>query len=188
MKTIDQIVAYAAKVHGYMFEPELRWLAETARALPGPGAWCEVGCWQGRSASAVIGGLPAGSRLVLVDNFSGPTTREMPNKKACRDRIEAEMVRMRTFAPGVTVTLAVGESDAIARLYPPATFDVVFIDGDHSYAKVLADIRGWTRTLKPAGLLCGHDFTNKCGVEPAVRELLPQFAQVDGTSLWWARC
>lgn len=188
MKTIDEVVAYADKVHGYMYVNELRWLCETARMLDGPGVWCEIGCWQGRSASAVVGGLAPGSRLLLVDNFSGPTTREMPNAKACRARIEAEMERMRTFAPGIEIALRVGESAAIAKTIPPQTFDVIFIDGDHKYEKVTADIRGWLPTLKPGGLLCGHDFTNKCGVEPAVRELLPQFKQVDETSLWYARC
>jgi len=53
--------------------------------------------------------------------------------------------------------------------------------------KVVADIQSWRPTLKPGGLLCGHDFTNQCGVEPAVRELLPQFQQVPETSLWYAR-
>lgn len=187
MRSVDEIVAHAAKVQGYMHEPELRWLCEQARSLTAPAAWCEIGCWQGRSATAVAGGLPPPSQLLLVDNFSGPTTREMPNQAACRQRIEAAMTAMRIFAPGIEVSLAVGDSATLAAPYPDGTFDVVFIDGDHKYEKVVADIRSWRAKLKAGGLLCGHDFTNKCGVEPAVRELLPQFAQVPETSLWYAR-
>jgi len=36
MPTLDEIVARADKVHGYMFPRELRWLCETARGLPAP--------------------------------------------------------------------------------------------------------------------------------------------------------
>lgn len=201
MRTIAQVVAQAKAVKGYMHPTELRWLCETARALPSPAAWCEIGCWQGRSATAVAGCLPPGSSLLLVDNFSGPTTREMPDAAACRLRIEAEMARMRAASPTLTITLAVGASDDIAHgirelafegrpvvaPLPPVSYDVVFIDGDHAYDKVVADILAWRPTLKPGGLLCGHDFTNKCGVEPAVRELLPQFHQVPATSIWYAR-
>ncbi|HET9270559.1 MAG TPA: class I SAM-dependent methyltransferase [Vicinamibacterales bacterium] len=188
MLAIDDVVATADRVFGYMDPPELRWLAETAQALPSGSVWCEIGSWQGRSATAVAGGLQPGCRLVLVDNFSGPTTREMPNKVACQKRLQAAIAQMRAWKPGIAIELRVGDSEAVARTMPPASFAVVFIDGDHSYAKVAADITSWRPTLQPGGLFCGHDFTHKCGVEPAVRELLPHFGQVEGTSLWYARC
>lgn len=187
MRSIDDVVARADGVKGYMFVPELRWLAEQARALPSPAAWCEIGCWQGRSATAVVGGLRPPARLVLVDNFSGPTTREMPDAAACRRTIEAAIAAMRVWAPGVDISLSIGDSAAVAAQYPDATFDAIFIDGDHKHAKVVADILAWRPKLKPGGLLCGHDFTNPCGVEPAVRELVPDFALVPQSSIWWAR-
>lgn len=187
MRSINEVVRHAAKVKGYMHESELAWLANTARLLPPGSAWCEIGSWQGRSATAVAGGLRPDSRLLLVDNFSGPTTREMPDAAACKRVLEAEIGRMRAFAPGVNVKLAVGPSPAIAAGVLPEAFDVIFIDGDHKYAAVTADIKAWLPALKPGGMLCGHDFTNQCGVEPAVRELLPMFQQVAKTSIWWAR-
>ena len=153
MRPLDEIVRHADRVKGYMFANELRWLAETAHALPAPAAWCEIGSWQGRSATAVCGALAPGSTLTLVDNFSGPTTREMPDKAACQRTLERAMDSMRAWSPGVTVTLQVGESDVVAATMPREFYDVVFIDGDHKYAKVVADIRAWTPTLKAGGLL-----------------------------------
>ena len=189
MRSLDDVVAHAMTVTGYMHEPELRWLCEQARGLTAPAAWCEIGCWQGRSATAVVGGLPPGpgTRLVLVDNFSGPTTREMPDAAACQRTLEAAMAAMRVVAPGVDVSLAVGDSATVAARYGAGTFDAVFIDADHKYATVVADITSWCPTLKPGGLLCGHDFTNPCGVEQAVRELVPGFALVPKSSIWYAR-
>jgi len=185
--TIADAVAHADQVKGYMFVRELRWLAETARSLTPPAAWAELGSWQGRSATAVAAALPPGSRLQLVDNFTGPTTREKPTKALVRSQLEVSMAAMRTLSPTLDVRLSVGYSVEIAAVFPDGTFDVVFIDGDHAYQAVVADIVNWMPKLKPKGLLCGHDFTNKCGVEPAVRELCPGFSQVPDTSLWYWR-
>jgi predicted O-methyltransferase YrrM len=35
--------------------------------------------------------------------------------------------------------------------------DMLFIDGDHSYEAVVADLRTWLPSLKPSGLLAMHD-------------------------------
>lgn len=187
MITIADAVAYADRVKGYMFTQELQWLAETASALPQPAKWCEIGSWQGRSATAVAAALPPGSTLQLVDNFTGPTTREAPKKADVRKQLLASMAAMRKRSPTLYVALADGFSRNIAPTFADDTFDVIFIDGDHAYPAVVDDIRLWTPKLKPGGLLCGHDFTNKCGVEPAVRELCPGFAQVPNSSIWYWR-
>lgn len=51
-------------------------------------------------------------------------------------------------------------------------FDAVFIDADHSYSAVCADIRAWRPLVRPGGVLCGHDYNNK-SVQRAVDELVP---------------
>lgn len=188
MRPVEEVVAHADQVKGYMYPAELRWLCEQARALGRAGAWCEIGSWRGRSATATAGGLYPGSRLILVDNFTGPTTREMPDGAACERTLRAEMARMRNFARGVDVELLVGFSVDVAPRVSDASLDVCFIDGDHKYEAVVADITSWLPKMKPGALICGHDFTNKCGVEPAVRELFPgRFDQVPATSIWFAR-
>jgi hypothetical protein len=52
-------------------------------------------------------------------------------------------------------------------------FDIVFIDGDHSYEMVKADILCWKPLVRKGGLLTGHDYSGaRCGVVRAVNEVL----------------
>lgn len=63
--------------------------------------------------------------------------------------------------------------------------DLVFVDGDHSYAGCAGDIRAWMPNLRPGGIMVIHDFDKAAndptefgrkhaypGVDKAVRELL----------------
>lgn len=59
--------------------------------------------------------------------------------------------------------------------------DLVYIDGDHCYAAVSADIAAWAPKLRHGGVLSGHDYdAGYPGVVRAVR----QFADAVGSQLW----
>jgi predicted O-methyltransferase YrrM len=54
-------------------------------------------------------------------------------------------------------------------------FDLIYIDGVHTYEQVKKDIENYSKILKPNGLLCGHDYANKghiAGVYRAVNEMI----------------
>ena len=38
-------------------------------------------------------------------------------------------------------------------------YDIIFIDGDHSYKHVMADIKAWYPRVRDGGILCGHDYS-----------------------------
>ena len=48
-----------------------------------------------------------------------------------------------------------------AQLYPDGAFDFVFVDADHSYAAVKADIAKWAPKVRAGGWLGGHDYHPK---------------------------
>lgn len=46
-----------------------------------------------------------------------------------------------------------------AKLPAGELFDLVFVDGPHTYANVRNDIRRWLPRVRRGGILAGHDFT-----------------------------
>ena len=49
-------------------------------------------------------------------------------------------------------------SENAATSIKDGSLDFVFIDADHSYAGVSADIKLWAHKIRIGGILCGHDF------------------------------
>jgi predicted O-methyltransferase YrrM len=66
------------------------------------------------------------------------------------------------------------------------SLDFVFIDADHRYEAVKADICAWTPKLKPGGLLSGHDI-HYSSVHRAVEKLIPSFEEVGFDHIWFAK-
>lgn len=62
------------------------------------------------------------------------------------------------------------------RFFNSQSLDAVYIDGCHTYDRVLNDIKNWIPKIKPTGFICGHDYIsrprNGYGVIKAVGDLL----------------
>jgi len=53
------------------------------------------------------------------------------------------------------------------------TFDIVYIDADHSYYSVLKDLEKSRKKVKPGGIISGHDYSPRTqGVINAVNEFV----------------
>lgn len=68
----------------------------------------------------------------------------------------------------------------------PDFFDVLYIDADHTYDAVKADIDAWWPKVRPGGILCGHDYMRYklgCGVTFGVVEAVNEFVQRNGLPL-----
>ncbi|OLE23428.1 MAG: hypothetical protein AUG49_15955 [Catenulispora sp. 13_1_20CM_3_70_7] len=66
----------------------------------------------------------------------------------------------------------VGRSETVLPMLRPASFDLAFVDAEHSYEAAAADIQLTLPLVKPGGLLLFHDYSAVWpGVVRAVDEL-----------------
>lgn len=73
--------------------------------------------------------------------------------------------------------LVQGDSVQSARQIPDGSLDFAFIDADHAYESVRSDIDAWARTVRPGGLLCGHDYLAPDWPAWGVKRAVDQFAE-----------
>jgi len=151
----------------------------------------ELGVWQGRSLCSVADViLRKNLKIHAVDTFRG-TPGELDIVHDCdsklRQRFESNLVR---FGIADRVVIHVGSTERIAQDMAAGSLHLVFIDADHSYETVLADIKAWLPKVKAGGVLCGHDYNppgqDHAGVKQAVDELIGRQKVVvfPNSSLW----
>lgn len=73
------------------------------------------------------------------------------------------------------------ESVEAAAGFADSSLDFVFIDANHAYDHVIADIQAWKPKIARSGMLAGHDYGEPCGVKQAVDELLGNNVALMGT-------
>jgi len=85
-----------------------------------------------------------------------------------------------------------GWSTDIATYIPGGSLDLVFLDADHSYEGVRADIAAWLPKVRKGGWIGGHDYDNGepgydfSGVRKAVDEAFGD-VETDANFTWWVR-
>lgn len=151
---------------------------EALGRVAGPAVFVEVGCWKGRSTAYLAEQvkrrlLPV--TLYAVDTWRGTEAAGLA-AEVRRDHggdlypaFERHMSRAGVWD---WVTPVRAPSVAAAARFPDGSVDFVFIDADHEYPAVAADISAWTPKLKPGGVIAGHDI-DLPGVRRAVAEAFP---------------
>ena len=142
----------------------------------------EVGAWLGRS-TAFLGRqiISSGKRLRVwvVDTFEGSANEpEMVAIAREAGGTVRKIFENNMRLAGVANLLEIHQERSVeaARSLPDQSCAFVFIDADHRYAAVRADIRAWRKKVRPGGMLAGHDCFTYAEVFAAVRaELGDQF-------------
>ncbi len=150
-------------IPGEMLRGELNWLFKTAKNM---NSIVEVGSWKGRSTHALLSGCQG--IVYAVDHFKGSKTGQgncTPEKAAQEDIFQEFLKNVGHFQ-----NLKVYKMDSLeaAKKFKNKSVDMVFIDGDHSFESVKADIEAWLP--KARKLICGHDYNESSpGVKQAVK-------------------
>lgn len=155
----DLYVQPLPEIEGWMTPAELQWLFEQAKGLK---MVAEIGAWKGRSTHAL---LSAGPIVHTVDTWKGSDSEPAQQAAAKDDAVYWEFAlgpagRMHAAEPQNLFVHRMRSIEA-ARNFLDGTFDLVFIDGEHTYEAVKADIEAWLPKVKDGGLICGHDRDSK---------------------------
>jgi predicted O-methyltransferase YrrM len=147
----------AAKVESWIQDEEKALLFGVGAYARGKGEIVEIGSFQGGSACFLAGGLARRrrGRLTCIDPHLGAPLwfATAPHQYTLK------VFQEKTAACGVAgwIDTRVGESSAIAAIWPAAPIDAVFIDGDHSFLGALKDFECWAPKLRPGGLVLIDD-------------------------------
>jgi hypothetical protein len=155
--------------------------------VPMHGVYAEIGVFKAEFSDVLCKVLQP-RQMVLIDLFSGVTNsgdQDGNNMEVVNiGDVYNHLVAVSKTFPALSVRK--GDSSTILRSFPDNTFDMVYIDGDHSYEGVKKDLQVAILKVKPGGWIMGHDFglnfekarhVYEFGVEKAVRELCGQLDQ-----------
>jgi hypothetical protein len=123
------------------------------------GTIAEVGVGLGDFSTFLIETLNP-SRFVAFDNFEmdkSPDVWGVPTSKAFEGLSHADFYKKR-FQGCSEVVIEAGESQQILARYPDRTFDMIYVDANHVYEAVKADIEIAKIKIKTEGILVFNDY------------------------------
>ncbi|HEY3384839.1 MAG TPA: class I SAM-dependent methyltransferase [Vicinamibacterales bacterium] len=135
----------------------------------------EVGSWCGASALSWAQGIStycAGrGSLTCVDAWT-PFFTETPDAKAdyavAMDAMLASDVayeifvhNMTTLPPGIAAQHVRGLSEHVLPQLRDAQYDIAFVDANHAYSSVRADLTATLRLVRDGGIICGDDLNRQ---------------------------
>jgi len=181
------------------------WLyAEWAQSCCATAVFVEVGVYLGRSLAFMCEQLEDKPRVQVwgVDNWAvdqvgtiphwegwgGDAWHEMagnPREECIRigGPFNSFTTRMHDAAPEALERsfLLRMQSARAARVFDDASVDFVYIDAEHKYDSVRADIHAWLPKVRPGGKIAGHDY-GMADVSRAVHETFGESIALAGAT------
>lgn len=149
------------------FIPNYPYLARIAQSQGSNISYLEIGVFLGGSATAVISTGCVG-RAVLIDDWS--------QEFGDRGSPQKVLNRLGEHASKATI-ISASSRTALPMLH--GTFDMVYVDGDHTEAGAAFDLGHALRLVsKPFGVICVDDIDNSAN--PNMRKLVTGFSKDNG--------
>jgi predicted O-methyltransferase YrrM len=138
--------------------------------FPTGSVFVEVGSWKGRSAAYMCVEIANSGKSIefyCVDHWLYP---DYPHIRLYNEFL-SNLQPVGEYFHALKL-----ESIQAARLFEDNSIDFVFIDADHDYNAVKADILAWYPKVKKGGIIAGHDYVPdslQLEVYKVVNELFP---------------
>jgi SAM-dependent methyltransferase len=110
-----------------------------------------------------------------------------------RELVAVDLSEAGSYIAGLPrVTFVRGYSDEVARRFEDGSFELVFIDADHTEEWVSRDLVAWMPKVKRGGIIAGHDYDSRNwpGVKLAVDRFFashPHPIRLEANKVWWTR-
>lgn len=147
-----------------------------------PKVCVELGTWQGASAIPVARSIARwDGTLTCVDTWSGDLNEDggslagqnpLMLQSCARAIVEAGLGANVRLIPSMTVEAAKHWHQWI---------DYLYVDADHSYAGVAADLAAWFPHVRLGGLIVGDDYGH--ALYPGVKQAWDEFEAAEGLDL-----
>ena len=125
----------------------------------------EVGVFEGTFSKTILDTIP-GVNLLCIDSWNSPSGWGLRRNRS------SYPAAIKNLSAYPNATILKGNSVDVAKYIVDESLDFVYIDADHSYEAVKADINYWAPKVKSGGVLSGHDYfeADYLGVIRAVDE------------------
>ena len=119
---------------------------------------CEIGVFKGDFSKKILEACEP-SKLVLIDPWDGLIMSGDLNGNDVEtfsgDSLYSQVYETFSKDPRVEIQRSMS---SILQNYPDDSFDCIYIDGDHSYEGVKADLEMSLRVVRDGGFIMGHDY------------------------------
>lgn len=169
---------------------------EVAARLDEGSSWAEVGVADGYNALAVLSRRPS-STATLVDQWAvaGDRYKASGDLAASLTKDQWGVVRYRAISltGGYSPRILSAASEAAAAMVQDESLDLCYIDAEHTYEAVMADIAAWLPKVKRGGWIGGHDYDHpmekkgKWGVKAAVDKSFGASVSLGEGQTWWVK-
>jgi len=139
----------------------------------------EIGVWKGHTTKRVLKSCnDIISQYWAVDFWQYSERRKYRSRTPeFWDELYFRVCRLMRWFPQLHVLRM--DSLTAASLFSDRYFDLIFIDAEHTYESVIADIKAWMPLIRDGGLLTGHDYGGKHpGVKKAVDEIFGEGIEI----------
>ncbi len=160
------------------------------RTLVPSGSVCaEIGVFEGTFSKQILESIRP-STLFMIDLFTGwcDSGNEDGNNVVHRNMDDIYRTLLAYSYDKPTVRLLKGKSAEILTTFPDASLDMVYIDGDHSYAGVKDDLEAAFTKVRPGGWIMGHDYEMnmvkaRTRYDFGVKQAVDEFCAVRGQTI-----
>jgi hypothetical protein len=170
---------------------------EIAERLNAGDNWAEVGVADGYNALGVLTRVK-NTKAILVDAWRVANEQYKKSGDLAARLTKEQWGRVYDRACRLTApyapTVIRERSDAAAPQVADASLDLVYIDAEHTYDAVKADVLAWLPKVKDGGWIGGHDYNHPneargklWGVKSAVDKLLGGAVELGACHTWFCR-